>query len=147
MYALKPRTRRIVYVITFEVLAILLSTVLLMMLSGGPAQGSLPVAAAISVIALIWNYLFSLMFESWERRNNISKRTVGLRVAHAAGFELGLCLFTVPLYMLWYQVGFIEAMVMEMAILIFFFFYTFVFAWVFDMVFMLPQHVRTNCSL
>lgn len=66
MIYLRPVTRRIVYVALFEAFAILLSTLLLMLLSGGDAQESLPVAVAVSVIAVVWNYIFNSLFEWWE---------------------------------------------------------------------------------
>lgn len=141
MFVLQPHLRRLVYVIVFEVLAIALSTVMLMALSGGTAQNSLPVAIVVSLIAVVWNYAFNTIFEVWERRAQISERTPKVRVVHACGFELGLFFFTVPLYMVWYRVGFVDAFMMEVAILVFFLVYTFVFTWLFDTLFVLPQHL------
>lgn len=137
MYTLDPRLRRIVYVLVFEVLAIALSTAILAGLSHGPVAEAAPVAVAVSIIAVAWNYLFNSLFETVERRLNLAKRTIGLRVIHSGGFELGLFLFTVPLYMLWYQVGFIEAVTMEAVLLAFFLIYTFAFTWAFDQIFAL----------
>ena len=139
MIYLRPVTRRIVYVAFFEAFAILLSTLLLMLLSGGDAQESLPVAVAVSVIAVVWNYIFNSVFEWWESTRNYPERTVAIRIAHASLFELGLMLLTIPLYMWWYQVGPLRALVMEATILIFFLFYTFIFTWGFDLVFALPE--------
>ena len=66
MFVLKPRLRRITYVTAFEVIAIALSTVLLTILSGGPATNSLPIAITVSGIAVFWNYVFNVMFEIHE---------------------------------------------------------------------------------
>ncbi|MEI2415111.1 PACE efflux transporter [Orrella sp. JC864] len=138
MISLKPLTRRIVYVLTFELFAIALSTALLVSLAGGDAKGSLPVAVAVSVIAVAWNYTYNLLFEAWERRRKAPGRTVRIRAAHAFGFETGLCLLIIPLYMSWYGVGLWEAMKMEAAILLFFLAYTFLFTWIFDAIVQLP---------
>lgn len=140
MFILEPRLRRAIYVIVFEIMAIALSTILLMVLSGSNAGNSLPAAVAVSVIAIIWNYIFNTMFEAYERRLRIVKRTLKIRSVHAVGFELGLFIFTIPLYMVWYHIGFAEAFMMEVSILFFFLFYTFVFTLVFDAIFPLPQH-------
>nr|WP_229578444.1 MULTISPECIES: PACE efflux transporter [Proteus] len=121
-----------VYAITFETLAILLSTVLLAILSQSQSHNSLPVAIAVSVIALIWNYIFNSFFELIESKLRIKKRTVMVRLTHAISFELGLFFFTIPLYMWWYNVGFIKAISMEVTILVFFFIYTYLFTLVFD---------------
>ncbi|MBG2912927.1 PACE efflux transporter [Proteus cibarius] len=132
MFYLKPRPRKLVYAITFETLAILLSTVLLAILSQSQSHNSLPVAIAVSVIALIWNYIFNSFFELIESKLRIKKRTVMVRLTHAISFELGLFFFTIPLYMWWYNVGFIKAISMEVTILVFFFIYTYLFTLVFD---------------
>lgn len=132
MFYLKPRSRKLVYAITFETLAILLSTVLLAILSQSQSHNSLPVAIAVSVIALIWNYIFNSFFELIESKLKIKKRTVMVRLTHAISFELGLFFFTIPLYMWWYNVDFIKAISMEITILVFFFVYTYLFTLAFD---------------
>lgn len=132
MFYLKPRSRKLVYAITFESLAILLSTVLLAVLSQSQSHNSLPVAIAVSVIALIWNYIFNSFFELIESTLKIKKRTVMVRLIHAISFELGLFFFTIPLYIWWYDVGFIKAISMEITILVFFFIYTYLFTLAFD---------------
>lgn len=132
MFYLKPRSRKLVYAITFEALAILLSTILLAVLSQSQSHNSLPVAIAVSVIALIWNYIFNSFFELVESTLKIKKRTIVVRLIHAISFELGLFFFTIPLYMWWYNIGFIKAISMEITILVFFFIYTYIFTLAFD---------------
>lgn len=144
MYALNPVIRRIVYVLIFEILAIISSTYLLMLLSGSDAQGSLPIAIAISVVAVVWNYTYNLLFEQWEARRKATSRSLLVRVCHAFGFEFGLCVIIIPLYMVWYKVGFMIALQMEIALLIFFLIFTFVFTYIFDSIFALPHHQANN---
>lgn len=127
-----PITRRIIYVILFEAFAIALATLLLNALSGSDAHSSLPVAAASSLAAVIWNFIYNTLFELWERSRNIQTRTIALRIMHTIGFEGGLVAILIPLFMWWYQVGPIEALKMEIALLVFFLFFTFVFTWAFD---------------
>lgn len=136
---LAPRARRIVYVASFEILAILLSAPILMFLGGGSAAHALTVAAAVTALAVAWNYIFNSMFETWERRHRKSARTVRLRLIHAAMFEVGLAAVVLPLYMVWYDVGIWQAFKMEAAVLAFFLAFTFCFTWCFDAVFALPE--------
>lgn len=131
---LSPFARRVSYVVVFEVFAIALATLLLMSLSGGNAHGSLPVAAASSLAAVIWNFIYNTFFERWELSRNIQTRSLGVRVGHAMGFEGGLVVILIPLFMWWYQVGPFEALKMEVALLVFFLVFTFVFTWIFDRV-------------
>lgn len=131
---LSPLARRITYVVFFEMFAIALATLLLMGLSGGEAHGSLPVAVASSLAAVIWNFIYNTIFERWELSRKIQNRSLRLRVCHAIGFEGGLVVILIPLFMWWYQVGLLEALKMEVALLVFFLVFTFVFTWIFDRV-------------
>lgn len=143
LITLSPIKRRLVYVTVFEVIAIISSTFVLMFLSGSDASESLPVAVMVSVAAVIWNFIYNTAFEAWERRKQVVKRTLLIRSAHAVGFEGGLVLICLPLYMIWYDVGFIKAFIMEAALLLFFLVYTFLFTLGFDKIFTLPRHYKT----
>ncbi|EJC61602.1 PACE efflux transporter [Alcaligenes ammonioxydans] len=130
--------RRVFYVGLFEFFAIVFSSFLLAYFAGGKASESAPIAVAISVIAIVWNYVFNTAFEHWEARQTVKGRSLLRRSVHAISFEAGLVVFIVPLYMWWYQVGLLEALRMEVAILVFFLIYSFIFSWTFDRVFGLP---------
>lgn len=142
LITLTPLKRRITYVSLFEFFAILFSTFVLMFISGGNAQESLPAATLVSVIAIIWNYVYNTLFELWERRHHILRRTLGIRTIHAMGFETGLLIFTLPLYMVWYQVGLWTAFTMVAALMVFFLLYTFFFTLLFDQIFTLPNQTK-----
>lgn len=143
MITLSPLKRRILYVTVFEIIAITSSTFVLMKLSGSDVSESLPVAVMVSLAAVIWNFLYNTAFEAWERRKQVTKRTLLIRSAHALGFEGGLVLICLPLYMIWYDVGLIKALMMEAALLLFFLIYTFIFTLGFDKIFTLPHHYKT----
>ncbi len=134
MIILNPLARRITYVLVFELFAIVLATLLLDMISEGKSHSNLPVAATASLVAVVWNFIYNTAFEAWERRTNRSDRTMSLRIFHAFGFEAGLILFLIPLFMWWYSVGPLTAFIMEAALLIFFLVYTFLFTLLFDRV-------------
>lgn len=147
LLTLNPVKRRVLYVALFEVLAIILSTFILMVLSDGTADDSLPVAVIISTVAVVWNYIYNTLFERWETLAKVTQRTWAIRSLHAIGFEAGLFLFCLPLYMLWYGVGLWQAVVMESALLLFFLVFTFVFTLAFDKLFTLPhQTVRADAQ-
>lgn len=139
MITLSPIKRRLVYVSVFEMLGIVFATIVLMALSGGDAKQSLPVAIIVSTAAVVWNFIYNTLFEAWEVRKHIQARTFKIRSIHAIGFEGGLFLFCLPVYMLWYEVGVWTALTMQAALLLFFLVYTFVFTLAFDQVFTLPH--------
>ena len=136
MMYLKPAIRRVVYVATFELFAIFLSSLLLSGMSDGNMANALPVAVGVSVIAVIWNYVYNTLFEAWENRKGRESRTFAVRVMHTLLFEAGFILLAVPLFMWWYQVDIFTAFMMELGILVFFLFYTFIFTWAFDTLFL-----------
>ncbi len=110
-----------------------------MMLSGSNVSESFPVATMVSFAAIIWNFIYNTMFEAWEKKLQVNKRTLFIRSLHAVGFEGGLVLICLPIYMLWYKVGLFKAFTMELALLLFFLAYTFIFTLIFDKIFTLPN--------
>lgn len=144
MVLLSPVRRRIVYVIVFEILAIVLATLLLSALSGGQGHSSFPVAVACSVTAVIWNFVFNTAFEAWERLRGNLRRTLLHRTAHTIGFEGGLVIILIPLFMWWYQATVLEALGMEVPLLLFFLIYTFSFTWAFDLLVPIAGRAATS---
>ncbi|GAA1631659.1 PACE efflux transporter [Leucobacter chromiireducens] len=125
--------RRIIYVVSYEALAILFITLGLLALGHG-GGGSGLVAVASSTVALMWNFVCTSLFEAWEKRQASQTRTVPRRIAHALGFEGGLVVFLIPVLSWILGISLLDAFVLELGILAFFFVYTFVFAWAFDLV-------------
>ena len=133
-------TRRIIYVITYELVAILAVTLGLSALGfGGGASGA--VAIASSPVAVLWNFIWTSLFEAWERRQESQTRTVKRRVVHSIGFEGGLMFFLIPVVAWILKVSLLEAFALEASILIFFLIYTFVFMWIFDKIW--PPYAKT----
>lgn len=124
-------TRRIVYVIVYELVGILVVTFGLSALGFGGGQSG-AVAVASSTVAVTWNFIWTSMFEAWERRQESQTRTVKRRIVHAIGFEGGLTCFLIPVVAWVLKVSLLEAFFLQASILVFFLIYTFVFMWVFD---------------
>ena len=130
--------RRVVYITLYEAIAIVAATGGLMLMSGQGAGHSGALAVITSVIAVLWNLTFNVLFERWESRQAVRGRSVARRVAHAIGFEGGLVAFLVPVIAWWLGISLWQALLMDLGLVIFFLIYTFAFNWVFDRVFGLP---------
>lgn len=139
--------RRVVYVGLYELVAIVLSALLLEWITGAGAAHSVGIAVAASAVAIGWNLVFNYGFERWEQRRGNQGRSIGIRLLHALGFEGGLVIFLVPIIALWLDVSLLEALLMDLGLLAFFLLYTFVFNWVFDEVFGLPAAVSAHALL
>lgn len=142
--------RRVVYVGLYELVAIVLSAILLKLISTADTANSLGIAIAASAIAILWNLAFNYGFELWEQylqqHRNYQGRSLGMRVLHAVGFEIGLLIFLVPVLAWWLEVSFIEAFILDLGLLAFFLIYTFTFTWAFDRVFGLPAGLKAHCD-
>lgn len=130
--------RKVVYVVLFELFAILLASTLLRWLSDRPVVTAGVTAAASSAIAMAWNAVYNLLFEAWERRQARKGRGLLRRAAHAIGFEAGLVTMLVPLFAWVLGVSLLTALVLNAVMIVFFLVYGFVFNLAFDRVFGLP---------
>jgi len=138
--------RRIVYLTSFELIAIAVSSTGLALLSGRPATSAGAAAVGASAIAVAWNWAFNAVFERWEARQAKKGRSVWRRIAHAIGFEAGLVLMIVPLFAWVLDVSLWEAFVLNLGLMVFFLGYTFVFNMAFDAIFGLPASAAPKAA-
>ena len=130
--------RKIVYIVSFELIAIVLASTLLRWLADSPVATAGITAAASSAIAMGWNYFYNILFESWEARQPRKGRSVLRRIVHAVGFEAGLVAMLVPLFAWVLGVDLLTALMLNAAMIVFFLVYAFLFNLAFDRVFGLP---------
>lgn len=130
--------RKLVYVALFEAIAIVCATIGLAVFSGNELGHSSVLAAATSAVAVAWNFAYNLMFEAWEKRQARRGRSLARRIAHTVGFEGGLIALLVPLIAWWFRISLMQALLLDLTLVIFFLGYTFTFAWAFDRIFGLP---------
>ncbi len=139
--------RRVVYIGLYEVVAIALAGWGLMLMSGHSLLDSGTLAMATSAVAVVWNLVFNTWFERWEARQSTTGRSVKRRILHAVSFETGLVAMLVPLIAWWLGVSLWQALVMDMALVVFFLVYTFAFNWAFDEVFGLPASATKGMAI
>ena len=136
--------RRVVYVTLYEAIAIVVASFGFAALTGAELERATVLSVMASVIAVLWNLGFNWVFERWESRQVVRGRSVRRRIAHAIGFEGGLVAILVPLVAWWLDISLWDALLLDLALVVFFLIYTFVFAWVFDRVFGLPDSARVR---
>ncbi|MDP9802638.1 PACE efflux transporter [Acinetobacter calcoaceticus] len=130
--------RRIVYVSSYEVIGMIISSVGLAILAGDSVEHTGPLSVMITTIAVTWNFIYNVIYEKWEARQSSNIRTVKRRVGHAIGFQLTLVLFLIPLIAWWMDISLIAAFWLDVAFIIIIPIYTFIFNWGFDKLFGLP---------
>ncbi|MDN2480849.1 PACE efflux transporter [Vibrio agarivorans] len=123
---------RIIHSIAFEfgLIATLMPISYLFMSSKSHSVGL--IAVALSVFAMLWNYVFNLLFDQclFNVQGHYTK-SPKLRIIHTVLFELGLILITVPILAWSLQVGFIEALLTDLTFVC----YAFIYAWGFNLMY------------
>ena len=144
--SMTPSTRRVVQALLYEAIAVAIVAPVLSWVFDSPPLSALALTLATSAVALAWNYVYNALFERWEARQAVRGRSAARRLAHSAGFELGLVVLLVPLIAWWLDVSLWQALLYDAALLLFFLVYTFVFNWVFDRVFGLPASAAIRAA-
>lgn len=122
---------RIFQALLFEAGAVFF-TVVLMRLATAHNTGELTLTIVlISVIALIWNLFFNVVFDRLFQGERVH-RSWAVRTLHTISFELGLLIFTLPLVAFILHVSWWEAFVMDISMTLFVMFYTLIFHWCYD---------------
>jgi uncharacterized membrane protein len=129
----KSIAERIFHAMMFESIAIGLTAAALVWLMDKPLSQAGWLAIAISSIAMLWNMVFNAGFDRAQARMGF-QRTVGVRIIHALLFEIGLTIAIVPLAAWALQISLLDALILDIGVLVFFLFYAFVFNWCYDIV-------------
>lgn len=130
--------RRIVYVSSYEVIGMVISSVGLALLAGDSVEHTGPLSVMITTIAVTWNFIYNILYEKWEARQDSKSRTVKRRIVHAIGFQITLVIFLIPLIAWWMDISLVAAFWLDVAFIIIIPIYTFIFNWTFDKLFGLP---------
>ena len=128
-----PATERIFHAVLYEFLALVfIVPIAYLMTDSGLGKLAL-VGIALSFYTVFWNYIYNIGFDKVFGTQRDS-RGACLRVFHAVLFQIGMVIVTVPA-MAWFLGSSIwEALVLEMAFLVFIFFYTIAYNWAYDRV-------------
>ncbi|WP_284083700.1 PACE efflux transporter [Acinetobacter nosocomialis] len=136
--------RRIVYVSLYEIIGMVISSVGLALLAGDSVEHTGPLSVMITTIAVTWNFIYNILYEKWEARQENKSRTVKRRIAHAIGFQITLVMFLIPLIAWWMDISLVAAFWLDVAFIIIIPIYTFIFNWTFDKLFGLPASAQVN---
>ncbi|MCG8283633.1 PACE efflux transporter [Acinetobacter seifertii] len=136
--------RRIVYVSSYEVIGMVISSVGLALLAGDSVEHTGPLSVMITTIAVTWNFIYNILYEKWEARQDSKSRTVKRRIVHAIGFQITLVIFLIPLIAWWMDISLVAAFWLDVAFIIIIPIYTFIFNWTFDKLFGLPASAQVE---
>ncbi len=110
------RLRQITF---FEIGGLALITPPFAWASGVPVSESIALLATLALIAAIWNGCYNTCFDWADGRlsgRTADRRPFRLRAVHAVGFECGLLLMSLPVIMWWTGMGFVQALIADLAL-------------------------------
>lgn len=129
---------RIRHTLLFETIAIASTTVITVFIFNKPVATMGALAVALSLMAMLCNYFYNLLFDHWRMRkgeSSPSQRSTLTRAIHAAGFELSFIALTLPLIAWWLEVSLAQALMLDIGFAAFFIVYAFIYNWAYDRVF------------
>ncbi|MFH5925030.1 PACE efflux transporter [Roseomonas xinghualingensis] len=131
---------RIRHALLFEVIGLALIIPFGTLLFGLPASEMGVIGVGSALAATAWNYVYNLGFDhAMQRAVGHTRKSLGLRVAHAVLFEAGLLLILLPPIAWYLGISFAQAFVMDIAIAAFYVAYAFVFNLAYDRIFPIPE--------
>lgn len=122
---------RVLHAVLFEFFAIVFTVILTSLFTEHSIGSLASVIVMISVIAMVWNFVYNWLFDKVVKGERIARR-LGIRIVHSVLFEGGLLVFTIPLVMYMLNIGWWEAFVMDIGMTLFVLVYSIIFNWIYD---------------
>lgn len=124
---------RIAHALAFEGIALLICAPAMAWFMGKPLLHLGVLTLMFSTVAMLWNMLFNYLFDRAQSHLGF-ERGLWVRASHALLFELGLIVVLVPLAAWWLSIGLLEALLLDIVLILFFLPYTMAFNWIYDLV-------------
>lgn len=134
MNTLRTFQDRLRSILLFELIGLILVSPLASWITGHGISETGLLVLIISLIAMAWNGLFNHVFDRIELAygGHLSTRGWWVRFMHAALFELGLVMATVPLIAWWLNIGWWDAVILDAGFIAFYLLYTLLFNRAYD---------------
>ncbi|QXW27103.1 chlorhexidine efflux PACE transporter AceI [Acinetobacter johnsonii] len=123
--------RRIIHALSYEIILLVIIAIALSFIFEVPMEVTGTLGIAMALTSVIWNMIFNHFFEKFEAKRKL-KRTVGVRMLHAVGFEGGLMLATIPMVAYAMEMSIWQAILLDFSMTMCILVYTFVFQWCYD---------------
>lgn len=139
--AIRSKKDRLRYTISFELFLTLLLTVLGAWITKRHVIDLGLLAALLIVKAMVINLIYNLWFDKMDvRAGRIpTQRKVAGRIVHALGLEISLAATSLPIFMLWLEFSFFQALMTNISVVLIALVYTLFFSWSYDHLFPVAQ--------
>lgn len=123
--------RRIIHALSYEIILLVIIAIALSFIFEVPMEVTGTLGVAMAVTSVIWNMIFNHFFEKLEYKYKF-RRTIGIRILHAIGFEGGLMLATIPMVAYAMDMSLWQAILLDLGMTSCILVYTFIFQWCYD---------------
>lgn len=101
-----------------------------------PVQHMGVIGIVSATVATLWNFIFNMGFDrAMLRLRGSTRKTLPIRVAHTFLFEAGLVVMLIPMIAWYLGIGLWQALLMDVAIVVFYLVYGFLFNIAYDRLF------------
>ncbi|ATZ64056.1 MULTISPECIES: chlorhexidine efflux PACE transporter AceI [Acinetobacter] len=125
--------RRIIHALSYEIILLVIIAIALSFIFEVPMEVTGVLGVAMAVTSVVWNMIFNHFFEKFEHKRKL-KRTIGVRILHAIGFEGGLMLATIPMVAYAMDMTLWQAVLLDLGMTTCILIYTFIFQWCYDLI-------------
>ena len=125
---------RVRYTVVFEVLLIAMLVPLSALVLDRQIVDVGFLAVALAIKAMVFGFVYNWFFDRWDAHAGRipTQRSFARRILHAAGFECGLVMTSLPIVVWWLDLTILQAVAMDLAVTLFVVVYTFAFSWIYD---------------
>lgn len=123
--------RRIIHALSYEIILLVIIAIALSFIFEVPMEVTGTLGVAMAVTSVLWNMIFNHFFEKLEYKYKF-RRTIGIRILHAIGFEGGLMLATIPMVAYAMDMSLWQAILLDLGMTSCILVYTFIFQWCYD---------------
>ena len=123
--------RRLIHALSYEIILLVIIAIALSFIFAVPMEVTGTLGIAMAITSVVWNMIFNHFFEKYEAKRKL-KRTVGVRILHAIGFEGGLMLATIPMVAYALEMSLGQAFLTDLSLTLCILVYTFIFQWCYD---------------
>jgi uncharacterized membrane protein len=140
---MRPIRDRIRHALLLELTALAIVIPFGGVLFGVPPEHFGVVAIGGSLAAVVWTYVFNLLYDRAALRLTGSvRKTLRQRVLHAVLFEAGLTGIMVPPVAWYLGISYWESFLIDFSLVMFYLVFAFAYNWLYDIVFPLPETAK-----
>ncbi|OOF77513.1 hypothetical protein BKG96_08260 [Rodentibacter caecimuris] len=122
---------RFLHSVLFEIGAVAVSTIAVLLVSPEKGSTALGVGILISLVAMVWNLIFNSIFDKIFTAPR-ETRGLGTRIFHTVMFEGGLLVATIPMIAYFLQLTLWQALIADIGLTILIMVYALIFNWIYD---------------